>query len=251
MDLQFINVGQSGGKDAVDKIVEDLPTAPFSSRYKVVLFDECHKLTSAAQDLLLMIIEKGYQHVFFMFVTNKPEKLTAAFIQRCSVMHFERIPKELIFKLLYNVAESEGMPYKEDVLDHISEKAEGVPRTALVYLDQVNAEGSWTMESAKEITGILIDEGAEEIIALCKAVMKGKWDESKKILSRLNTSPESIRLAMFGYFAGGLRRSSLFSGGRYSSAMEVLDSPIYETGKTGENRLLHYIYKVINIWRIK
>ena len=91
MDVMEINVGQSGGKDAVDSVARDLPSAPFGVRYKVIIFDEAHKLTSAAQDLLLKIIEDGYGHVYFVFCTNKPEKLTDAFIGRCSVMHFGRI----------------------------------------------------------------------------------------------------------------------------------------------------------------
>ena len=56
VDVSEINVGQSGGKDAVDSVARDLASAPFSCRFKVIIFDEAHKLTAAAQDLLLKVI---------------------------------------------------------------------------------------------------------------------------------------------------------------------------------------------------
>ena len=74
-DVKEINVGQSGGKDHVDKVIRDLSYAPFAANYKVLIFDEAHELTSAAKDLLLKPIENGYSHVYFIFCTNKPDKI--------------------------------------------------------------------------------------------------------------------------------------------------------------------------------
>jgi DNA polymerase-3 subunit gamma/tau len=92
MDIIEVNVGQSGTKGDVDKIVRDLPGAPFSSKYKIIIFDEAHKLTDASQDLLLKVIEDGYQHVIFIFCTNQPHKLKPAFTGgRVTKLNFDRI----------------------------------------------------------------------------------------------------------------------------------------------------------------
>jgi DNA polymerase-3 subunit gamma/tau len=136
VDVIEINVGRSGGKDAVDNVVKDLPSSPFSAKHKVIIFDEAHKLTTAAQDLLLKVIEDGFSYVYFIFATNHPEKLSDAFMTRCNVMHFGRISKDLIAGLLKNVAEFEAMEYKVEVLDYIAEESRGVPRNALVWLKQ-------------------------------------------------------------------------------------------------------------------
>ena len=37
-DVFEVNVAQTGGKDHVDNIVKDLPSAPFSMRFKVIVF---------------------------------------------------------------------------------------------------------------------------------------------------------------------------------------------------------------------
>lgn len=248
IDLHFINVGRTGGKDAVDNVIKDLATAPMFYRYKIILFDESHKLTSAAQDLLLTITERGYNHVYFMFVTNKPEKLSDELIQRCSVMHFDKVSKELIVGMLKNVAEFEGMPFNDAVIEYIADKAEGVPRVALVDLDKINAEGSWTLEVAKEIIGIMLDEGSKEVIDLCRAMIDGKWKESKDLLNKINIEANNVRIAVYGYFTSCLKRTNSFSDGdKYSKVLDILNDPIYETGKFGKNKFINQIFKIISI----
>lgn len=249
MDVFSINVGQSGGKDAVDAIVRDLPTAPFSSRSKIVIFDECHKLTSAAQDLLLTVIETGYSHVFFLFVTNHPEKLSEAFISRCSVMHFNRLPEEPIRSLLINVCEFEGAEFKQEIIDHLVEEANGVPRDALVYLANVINEGSWTIDAAKEITGLLMDEDDPAIIELSRTLIKGEWKKSLELYKKLERLPaETVRIAVAGFFVGCLKRATTFPGGRkFSKILDVITVPIYESGKLGQHKFINYMFKTVDL----
>jgi len=246
MDVMEINVGQSGGKDAVDKVARDLPSAPFGVRYKVIIFDEAHKLTSAAQDLLLKIIEDGYKHVYFIFCTNKPEKLTDAFIGRCSVMHFGRISGQLIFNMLENVAQFEGMEYKNEVLEYTAKEARGVPRNALVWLKKIADEGTWELDVAKEITGTLLDGDNPNIIEISKALLRGSFKNATKIYDKIKNKnqAESVRLATVSYLVGCLKRAKSYpEADKFSSALDVLTQPIYEQGKPGDWKFYHMMYK--------
>lgn len=252
LDVQEINVGATGGKDAVDRIIRDLPSAPFSSRYKVIIFDEAHKLTTAAQDLLLKVIETGFSYVYFIFATNHPEKLSDAFISRCNVMHFGRISKDLVLNLLRNVAEFEAMEYQPEVLVYIAEEARGVPRTALVYLKQVNDEGSWTIEAAKELTGILMDEDDPKAVEISKALLKGSFKEAFKVYDKIKnkTQAESVRIGISAYLAGCLKRSRSYKDAdKFSDALSAISAPIYEQGKPGDYKLYNYLYMVSKILR--
>jgi len=47
-DVVEINVGESGGKADVTKLTEKLHFAPYSCRYKILIFDEAHELSKAA-----------------------------------------------------------------------------------------------------------------------------------------------------------------------------------------------------------
>lgn len=247
IDVQEINVGATGGKDAVDKIVNNLPSAPFNSRHKVVIFDEAHKLTPAAQDLLLKVIETGFSYVYFIFCTNHPEKLSDAFITRCNVMHFGRISKDLIGVMLKNVAEFEAMSYTQEALDYIAEESAGVPRSALVWLKQINDEASWSNDSVKEIIGISLCIDDPEIIEISKVLLKGHFKSAVSMYDKIKSKnqAEGIRIGVTGYMVGCLKRTKKVRDARKFSAMlDFLTIPIYEQGKLADHKFINYMFKI-------
>lgn len=249
MDVMEVNVGAYGNKGDVLAIIEDLPTAPFSSRYRVLIMDEAHKLTGPAQDALLKIIEDGFDHVYFIFCTNEPHKLKAAFIERCNVMNFGRISIDLVYDLLKNVSQFEGIEYDEDVLKYLADESEGVPRRVLVWLKQVVDEGSWTLEAAKQITGVLLDETDPQVMELSRILIKGQWKKSLELYKKLEKLPaETIRIAVAGFFVGCLKRSRTFPDGRkFSKILDIITVPIYESGKLGRHKFYNYMFKVVDL----
>lgn len=255
IDIKEINVGQSGGKDHVDAMVKELPLAPFNTKYKVLIFDEAHELTAAAKDLLLKPIETGYEHVYFIFCTNQPEKLRSrkknageAFLDRCSVLNFDRVAPEEIRSLLKNICEFEGYHYNADVLNLITEEAKGVPRNAIVWLNQVALEGSWLTSAAKEICSGMSEEDEPKVIELCRALNKGSWIEAVKIFGDIKTIPvETMRIQVSGYFVSCLKRSKKFGEGKkYSRILDTVTVPIYEQGKLAEHKWYNYMFKIVD-----
>lgn len=247
-DVLEINVGQQGGKDYVDSVVSNLDIAPMFSRYKVLIFDEAHALSTYAQDLLLKIIEDGYSHVYFIFCTNKPEKLKKEFYKRCSRLRFNTLSDEEIFKILKNVAEFEAMDFNEEVLYFITEECKGIPRDALVWLKQVNDAGTWTIESAKNIVGDFSAENDPNVIELCRLVYNTKWEDSVNKYKSLNMSPETVRLTINSYFTSCLIKArSISKADVFSRVIDVFSEPVYEPGKLGDNKIYNMIFKAIRI----
>jgi len=248
MDTQEINIGAYGNKDDVLAVIRDLPSSPFMARYKVLIMDEAHKLTDAAQNALLKEIEDGYAHVYFVFCTNEPEKLKPAFKERCARMHFGCVSIDLIMDMIINVCQFEGIVYNEEILNHIAKESAGVPRRALVWLKQIADAGAWNIEFAKEITGVVVDEDTAEVINLCRSLMKCEWKESLALYEKLKKiPPETIRLAVEGFFVGCLKRSKSYNDGRkFSQILDAIGQPIYQTGKTAENKLYNYMFKVMD-----
>lgn len=253
-DVQEINVGKSGTKGDVSHLVGNLASAPFCSNVKVLIFDEAHKLTPASIDLLLKVLEDGYRHVYFIFCTDQPALIKQkAFHSRVkqSKLHFGKIADSLIYGVLENVCQFEGMSYNEQVLRYIVEKAEGVPRDALGFLKLIEDEGTWDLKPAKElISGTIIDEENEQIINLSRALVKQEWTNSLEVFDKLKKakgfSIEAVRLAVSGYFVGCLKKEkNLSKAMKFSRALDVLNVPIYDQGKTAENRFYNYMIKVI------
>jgi DNA polymerase III subunit gamma/tau len=247
IDVMEINVGRSGRKGDVEDIVRELPGAPFSSKYKVLIFDEAHELTSASQNLLLKVVEDGYAHVYIIFCTNEPQKLKKAFSGgRVTSMHFGKLSVDLIFDLLKNVAEFEGMSYKDEIIFYLADEADGVPRDALPWLKKVNDEGSWVINVAKEVTGILMDETDPQVIELSKALLGCNWTEVKKLYPKMKMPAEQVRMAVAGWFVWQLKRAtSIGKGKMYSDILDIITQPIYESGKLGDHKMWNYMFKII------
>ncbi len=253
IDVTEVNVGSSGGKAAVDNIVSGLSYAPSNCKVKVIIFDEAHKLTDAAKDLLLKYMEDCYSHVYIMFCTNQPDKLKGKvegddpFLDRCTKIPVDRISQEETLEMLENVSQFEGTLYNLDVLKYISEVVKGIPRKALNSLDVILTEGSWDLTKAKELlSNTLVDEDDAQIIELSRTLLKKDFKKSCALFAELvNTYPvESIRVAVCGFFVGCLKRNN-GNGMQLSNALTQLTTPIYLTGKPAEHLFYNVMYKVV------
>lgn len=249
LDVIEINVGQDGGKAAVAKVTENLMFAPFDFKYKVLIFDEAHELSKSAQDLLLKKIEDGFSHVYFIFCTNKPEKLGSAFISRTHIgnFHFDRLPADLMEKMLINICEFEGIEYNYQAIKLIIEWTNGIPRDAIGIIKKVIDGGSWDEQDVKGLLGSLVDEEDADIMAIGKAISKGSFKEAIKVLKVLkkkNVPEEAIRIATAGFFTNKLKWSKSYEeGDKISLILDEMTEPILYTGKPAHHSLVNKIYK--------
>jgi DNA polymerase III subunit gamma/tau len=249
LDVVEINVGKDGGKAAVNQIVKDLSFAPMFCRYKVLIFDEAHELSKSAQDLLLKVIEDGYSHVYFIFCTNKPEKLTEAFNSRVTLMSFDRMVDDQLLNTLTNICDFEGAPYKAEVLSYIVEISNGVPRNAIKHLKQVFDEQSWDLSTIKlMLSGHALDEDDPNIMEIGKALQAGSFKTALTILSKVKAPEESIRIALAGFFTNKLKWTKSFTAGAtYSAILDIITVPIHVTGKPAHHVLVNYLFKTVCI----
>lgn len=257
MDVVEHNVGKEGGKADINEIIDNLPFAPFSSRNKVIIFDEAHKLTDAAKDLLLKDAEDGFSHVYFIFCTNQPEALLSkkasggnAFLGRCQRLNFAPLSHNEAYDMLINVLEFEGREYDKKIVELIVEETKGIPREALLRTSAIAAEGSWTEEAARVILGGIANEDAPMLIDLCKALLAAKWTEACKLFSEATKhyTVEGIRIVVLGYFIGCLKKCRKFSEARkFSAAIDHIVDPIYVQGKPAENIFYHKMFKVVDV----
>ena len=253
-----VNVASSSGKDAINDIVKDLSSSPFYSKCKVIVFDEAHQLTNAAKNLLLKVMEDTYAHVFLIFCTNDPSKLLSKddkggnpFLGRLNKFTLELVDEDILYNILVNICEFEGESYNKDVIHYISEFAKGVPRDAIVALNQVIAEGSWDLSVAKQVLGsIILDQEEPQIIELSRALIKGDYKKSVQTFDNIvkKYGVESIRIAVCAYIVACLKKSTTIGQGKkFSDMLNNLTTPIYVTGKPSEYIFHNIIFKTVLI----
>jgi len=71
IDVQEIDGASYNGVDEVRKLQESLPYRPSRDRFKVVIVDEVHMLSSSAWNAFLKTLEEPPPHVKFIFATTE------------------------------------------------------------------------------------------------------------------------------------------------------------------------------------
>lgn len=137
--LAFVefDAGYFSGIDNIRKERQDFAAAPLGfERFKIVLFDECHKLTEPAQNALLKPTEDGWKHLYFIFCTTNPNRMIETLRNRCMQFEFKGLQPEELRKLLYDVCENENLEPDPAPIESIIQESKGMPRNALWLLQR-------------------------------------------------------------------------------------------------------------------
>ena len=163
------------GIDHVREVVGNLNYASFDGADKtIIVFDECHRLTKDAQNLLLKGVEDSHEYNHFVFCSTQPEDIIKTLRNRCMPMEFKKVPYEEMFKLLCDVCECEGVESDPGVLDGIIKEADGMPRNALFLLQKMVTAGE--LKKIPELPEP-IEKKIEKKMELVKSVFKGNSPE--------------------------------------------------------------------------
>lgn len=111
------------------------------SQYRIIIFDECHRLSRNAQDFLLKVIEDGHPDNYFILCSSEPKSIIDTLKNRCMPIEFKRISDDQILRLLTDVCKSEGILCDDSILKGITEEAQGKARNALFLLQRAASAG--------------------------------------------------------------------------------------------------------------
>ncbi len=193
LDVQEIDGASNRGIEDVRNLRDTIQYMP-TGRFKVIIIDEVHQVTSDAFNALLKTLEEPPAHVKFIFATTEPQKIPATILSRCQRFDLRRIPLQPLMERLRLIAQSEGVTLEEDALLAIARAAEGGLRDAQSALDQLIAfQGKNITESdVLSIFGLVSRQALEELMT---ALLQGdvgvlirlveEWDQQGKDLQRL------------------------------------------------------------------
>lgn len=237
-DLREIDTGDFRGIDTSREIRKQISFQPLEGDVKVWILDECHQLTTDAQDAMLKILEETPSHVFFILCTTNPEKLKKTVRDRCTQFQVNLLPDPVMGKLLRSVVKQEGENLQKLVYEQIIQDSLGYPRNALQILDQVlRVDPDLRLGTAQKAA-----EETSKSIELCRALLDAKgWKEIGLILSGLKEQdPEGIRRHVLAYCTTVVLKGK---NNQAALIMETFQEPLYNIGYPG---LVLYCYTVIN-----
>tara|TARA_Y100000310_G_scaffold114413_1_gene112918 strand:- start:1616 stop:2551 length:936 start_codon:yes stop_codon:yes gene_type:complete len=228
--LMEYNIADFRGIDTVREIRDASRHRPFKGDCKVWILDEVHKATNDFQNALLKLLEEAPEHAYFILCTTEPQKLLKTVVNRCVQFKVGPLDEKYLKRLLLKVLKREEKEVSDSVLSRIIDVSDGIPRTALIFLDKIAGLDCSDEEKINVIKGTTVDD--TEIIELCRILIKrGKWNQVSKILQGMKQKePEQIRRAVLGYCSSILLKKD------DPLAFVIMDSfseNFYDTGFSG------------------
>ena len=156
-DVLEIDGASNRGINEIRNLQELLRFRPMGGRYKIVIIDEVHMLTTEAFNALLKTLEEPPAHVVFILATTEPRKVPLTILSRCHHLEFHRISEDEIYRRLVQVAEAEALPADPEALRILARSSEGSLRDALSLLEQaaIYAGGKITAEHVADVLGLV------------------------------------------------------------------------------------------------
>ena len=174
LDVLEIDAASRTGVDQMKELLDGVPYAPASARYKVYIIDEIHMLSEKAFNALLKTLEEPPPHAKFIFATTEIRKVPVTILSRCQRFDLRRVEPPVIIASLAAIAEAEGARIEPEALTLIARAAEGSVRDAQSLLDQamVQADAGQSISAAtvRDMLG-LADRG--QTIDLFETLARG------------------------------------------------------------------------------
>ncbi len=168
LDVIEIDAASNTGVDNIRTIIESAQFTPIRCRYKVMIIDEAHMLSTAALNALLKTLEEPPSRVVFILATTNPERLLPTIISRTQRFDFRRIPLNAMVQHLKAIAELESIDITSQALNLVAQIASGGLRDAQSLLDQLSLlPKQITPETVWELVGAVSENDS---IALIEAL---------------------------------------------------------------------------------
>lgn len=198
-DVIEVDAGQYAGVDDARQLVTTVKYKPIgNSTTKAIIINEAHRLSVAAQDALLMALEEPLDHVYWFLTTTEGLRIRSAIKTRCATYELKPVSNNILFDLLFSIADAEQFGISDSVLELCVREANGSPRQALANL-AVCAEVEDRETAVKLIKSATVED--REPIELCRLLLrKGTWEQIQPILIGLqDQNAESIRQVVRAY----------------------------------------------------
>lgn len=205
-----------------------------SDRRKMLILDECHRLSTAAWDSWLKLVEEPPSHLYLAFCTTVPQKLPRTLHTRCHAYTLSDVREDDLYELLVSVAKHESIGLADNVLEFLSQHANGSPRQALVYLSQCGT-GCRLSEAKKIIRKSDENSLDSPEAAIARMLIAGNenWAQYMQTLKKLTeVEPESIRIVTMNYVAAVMRNQpNPKRAARYAAVLEAFQHPYNQSDK--------------------
>ncbi|MBU1566966.1 MAG: DNA polymerase III subunit gamma/tau [Proteobacteria bacterium] len=175
-DLSEIDGASNRGIQEIRELKEKIKFLPTSAKYRIIIIDEVHMLTTEAFNALLKTLEEPPAHVYFMFATTEIHKIPITILSRCQQYELKRISAGELYDHFQKLTAMEGFEIEPAALSLIVREAGGSVRDGLSLLDQMFSFGENRITS-KDVVEVLGLVGREVLMRLTSGLLEGSLPE--------------------------------------------------------------------------
>lgn len=172
VDLLEVDAASRTKVDQTRELLDNVPYAPVSGRFKVYLIDEVHMFSASSFNALLKTLEEPPPHVKFLLATTDPQKVPVTVLSRCLQFNLKRLLPDQIEAQLARILEREGVDNEPSALPLLARAADGSMRDGLSLLDQAIAFGGGRVQEA-DVRSMLGTLTRDLILELAEALAEG------------------------------------------------------------------------------
>jgi DNA polymerase-3 subunit gamma/tau len=186
LDVLEIDGASNNSVEDVRRLQESIPFRPARGRYKIVIVDEVHMLSTGAFNAFLKTLEEPPAHVKFIFATTESHKVPVTIRSRCQRYDFRLIPQSVIVQRVRQILAAESIEADDDALTIVAREAAGSMRDALTLLDQVVAFSGDKL-NGREVAEKLGIADREYLHKLAQHVIAGEGRDALEVIERVAT----------------------------------------------------------------
>lgn len=183
LDLYEIDGASNRGIQEIRELKEKIKFLPTSAKFKIIIIDEVHMLTTEAFNALLKTLEEPPAHVHFMFATTELHKIPITILSRCQRYELKRVAASDLNAHFARLCEEEGIEMDDAALDLIVRESEGSVRDGLSLLDQVFSYGEKKIgvDDVIEVLGLVSRDIIHTIVT---ALLSGNANDALQALDK-------------------------------------------------------------------
>lgn len=185
LDVLEFDAGSKGKIEDIRDLKEQIKYAPLNSKYRFVIIDEAHRLTGAAAEAALKMIEEPPANCIFILCTTNAEDLKDTIHSRCLPLRFNKVSWDQLFHNLRRIANLENIDVDDTALRVAARLSKGSVRNSLQNLQTMQTfsiDQKITLEIAQQSLAA-IDEN--KYFDLIDNILKPDAGECMRIIDNI------------------------------------------------------------------
>lgn len=239
--IKKYNMAKDSGKDTAKEVLAELSPAMSTTGRKVVICDECHAISEAAQDVFLVDTEFIPKNTYLIMCTTDKSKLKSTLLSRAVSIPLSALSTQEMVSVLQKEVDTRNLNVQggTTTLRMIAEWADNKPRKALNILNAFGNNESVSTDMVREFIGYMdISEVLPLVTSLSGSMTFGLTYISEM---KLSDSVVDILVEMLRIKTG--QPSYKMSIEDYHSAKQALDN-------VPEECIMKFLHKVASLPRI-